>query len=333
MSNDINNEVAEKIKKLLKLASSPNTNEAAAAAAKAQKLLEDYNLTMDDVESSRGENQRVDEKIAEVFASHDWQESLWHSVAELNFCLHGTYWAKKFHGKHRTIFMADGSKKEIPVNKWEWRYVKSHRIIGKKVNVAISRHMAIYLEAAIERALSEQKASWKRTGYYVTNADYNSFRIGAAYAITNRIWDRRSDRLSKERAAHKKAMEAADAQFSGGTALALATYIDKETDANLDFLHGEGYSAKKAAERRAQQQKEAAFAAMSEAEYTAWAAANPEEARARAKATKEQERWSKSQSKGKTVFSGTGYWAGKSAGDKISLDEQVGGSSNARMIT
>ena len=76
--------IAEKIKKLLALGSSPNENEAAAAVAKAQALMFAYNLGIEDL---------VDTKVSEVGERNTgmnilvtWQSRLAQAVAASSLC-------------------------------------------------------------------------------------------------------------------------------------------------------------------------------------------------------------------------------------------------------
>ena len=111
-------------------------------------------------------------------------------------------------------------------------------------------------------------------------------------------------------------------------------YKDKETDANLDFIHGEGYSAKQAKMKA----EIAAELASDEREYAEWAKANPGEARKNA----EERRWWRN--KGYTYGSRGGasssrsrnrdwsaYRAGREAGEGVGIDPQAEGSKQGRI--
>ena len=132
-----------------------------------------------------------------------------------------------------------------------------------------------------------------------------------------------------ERERRRAEERAAAAGASLETAVTLASVRQSERDGNMDFLYGEGWSARQrqeAADRARRQAEE-------EAAYTAWAAANPEEA-----AKKEAERV-----KEKRQRQGRGYSAprekdrdwgafrrGSTVGKRIGLDQQAeGGRSGA----
>jgi DNA-binding transcriptional MerR regulator len=86
-----NNEVIiSKIKKLLALSTSDNANEAAVAAAKAQTLLIEYNISQDELEQF---NDVKSEKVIEVKADGKnkqrrsvWYDNLAYTVAKANLC-------------------------------------------------------------------------------------------------------------------------------------------------------------------------------------------------------------------------------------------------------
>lgn len=121
---------------------------------------------------------------------------------------------------------------------------------------------------------------------------------------------------------------------SSGTALTIASVRQTERDANMDFLYGEGWSARQRQERedRARAEREA------EAEYTAWAAANPEEAAKEAeKARKEERRRSQRQAnrpyrepKGRDEDWGA-FSAGEKVGRDVGLDPQAQDRRQARI--
>ena len=80
----IDTTVLTKIKKLLALSTSSNPNEAASAAAKAQELLMQHNLTMSQIETHGQESQ-----YCEAFVntgSRVWRRLLLTAIAQSNFC-------------------------------------------------------------------------------------------------------------------------------------------------------------------------------------------------------------------------------------------------------
>lgn len=98
----------------------------------------------------------------------------------------------------------------------------------------------------------------------------------------------------------------------------------------MDFLHGEGYTARKAAQEAEWRAEAARDRAEEEAAYTAWAAANPEEARRRIEEEEKRQarndkrrtgrRYSYAQEKPQDH---NAYHAGRKAAEKVSLEPQV----------
>ena len=105
--------------------------------------------------------------------------------------------------------------------------------------------------------------------------------------------------------------------------------IESERDKNMDFIYGEGYSAK----RRADQAARAAAARAAEEEYTRWAAAHPEEARAEEEKRRKEraaleKKWARRGRGARGGSSGkqtdhAAYWAGMDAGKTVGLDPQA----------
>lgn len=311
-------DAVDKVQKLLRLAAkNPNEHEAAAATAKAQELLTAYNLDMATVEqASGGKSKRADEKMSGGL--YKYQRDLWQAVAGLNFCLYWNQYAFDPDKTGRSRSPYDGS---IVKRKGGYRF--EHRVVGRQVNVVATRHMAEYLEQTIER-LTRERLHGDGTQFFTRWAI--NFREGMAAKIIEKVNARRRKTLSAERRARAAAQAAATAAGRDGastaTALTLSTYIDSETDANLDFIHGEGYSARKAANRAAQ----AKARAEADAEYTKWAAANPEEAaRDEAKRHKERRRssWNAGMKEDKRDHGA--YYSGYDAGAGVSIDPQMDG--------
>ena len=319
---EIPDAILRRIQGLLNLAdNNPSQEEAAAAAAKATKLMEEYNLTAAAVERAKGVDGKREDKYV-VGGQYQWQRDLWEAVAKLHFCL---YWTQVFLTKRETAYRSTINPdryyaKGSPVRR------KRHRLVGRVHNVAATKAMAEYLEQTINRILRERLTD--STGKF-NAGDFNggwgtSFREGMAAEIMSKLADRRRQALAKKPVA---------SDASSGTAMVLSTYIDEETDKNMEFLWGKEYVDElkaDATERRAMQER-----------YTAWADANPEEA---AKATK----WTdpvtgRVYSLGKPRRSSAGssrernkdwgaWEAGRKAGKHVSIDLQTEGSGKTAAI-
>lgn len=309
----------EQIQKLLNLAAkNPNQHEAAAATAKAQELLAKYNLDSATVEgNSDKEGRREELKTDGGFYS--FQRDLWRSVADLNFCLYWTQMYRSTASRYVDKYTGAKSMKKTDTNERQKVDVLKYRhaLVGRMVNTRTTVVMAEYLQQAIERVTTE----------YMRNNETNimsnwaaSFRKGLAAGVIEKIEDERSAHLAKERK-KKRDAERAGHNASTGTSMVLSTYIDSETDANMDFVHGEGWSARQAARMaEAAREREERIAA-----HTKWAAENPEEARAQEEERKKLAGKSRyrggSSPKDNTDYSA--YYAGKDQAKQISIHRQA----------
>lgn len=315
----------ERVSKLLTLAArNPNQNEAAAATAKAQALLASLNLDMAAVEAITGkEGKRADELLKG--GRYIWQRDLWGSVADLNFCFH---WSQD-------EFVADGKGRylrEINGKKVSGRYEAHHRLVGRVVNIQATRVMAEYLESAIERLTRERCAQ----GQISARSDWAyTYRRGLSDQVILAIYKRRKEQLSEEtrrkREAEEAAIAASKSSVSIATALTLASYVDREHDANADFVFGAGTSARWAAERAAKAKADAE----AEAEYVCWAAAHPKQAKAAAEKREREEDARRERSNQRRQGKGgeAAYWMGREAGKAISLEPQAAGPQVSGLIS
>lgn len=132
-----NQEIIDKIAKLLALATSPNEYEASQAAAKAQELLMVHNLSLGDI---KGEGNKLQDTTGETEIDSygkkiHWKGFLAQAIANTNFCQ--MYWNIR-DGQTRTT------------------------ILGKAHNVAITKSLYDYLTNAIERLATEGVKEQKR---------------------------------------------------------------------------------------------------------------------------------------------------------------------------
>lgn len=302
--------VISKVEKLLRLAgNNPNEHEAALASEKAMQLLEAYNLDMMILEKNSGKTgKREDTKFSGGL--YPWQRSLWNAVAELHFC---KYWFIKG--------LRAGQQYQ-------------HRVLGRQENVVAMRVMAEYLQQTVER-LARDWAKETNQGSPFTKSAI-SYRDGLSYRLVERLKTLRAERIEADE--RKKREDAARARHPGsaapGTALVLVDVIQAEEDANNDHLYGEGWSARRRAEReKANREYDERMAAQEK-----WQRENPEEyARQQAEQKKRSDEWWKREEKlakrrkGVTTQRNKAYkgdsnawYEGKAKGDDIGLDQQVG---------
>lgn len=154
--SDINEKVADKIRKLFALSQSPNEAEAASAVAKAHELLKAYNLSMADV--GTGESNAAD-VTSTLYESKGKSEELWKSqlmftVAKSNYC---------------AMLILKGRGKD-------WSY----KVYGRPANIEVTLSMFDYLASSIRR-LSEKAKD------IVPNFSHREFRLAAVRRIHERL--------------------------------------------------------------------------------------------------------------------------------------------------
>lgn len=327
MSEELSPEIQDvmrKVQKLLNLAAKAGTEaEAAAASSKANELLTKYNLDAATVEKEGGKDGKREEmKVDGGF--YAFQRELWQSVAQLNFCL---YWTQMYRATAtRYVDKYTGAKSMKRTDNNERRKVDvlkyRHALVGRIVNTRTTVVMTQYLQQAIERVLEDRIHGNNEQAQIDKQSNWaHSFRRGVAASVIERVEDRRRQRINEERAEARKAAKAMEGQGSTSTALTLSTYIDAETDANNDFIHGEGWSAEQAREEREAAERRR----IRLEEYTRWAEANPEEARKQAEEREKEARKTRWRG-GRTERDNTDYSAyssGRSAGKSISIDQQT----------
>lgn len=316
----------DKIEKLMRLAgANPNEAEASAALAKAQELLVAYNLTMAVVEQASGQSgKRLQEMVAG--GMHKYQRKLWRYIAELNFCM---YWTQKNQVRDGSVQAKRGR-----------RHTHEHRLVGRTVNVSATRGMALYLDHTIERLCREMLGGDAHKSFY--SRDAVAFREGIADRVIEKIIDRRDEMVAREeRDKAAAAKKAAEQGLSLATTLTVAGLTEAERDANMDFIHGEGHSARERqrnaeweAGREERRQRQAAADAAAERAYSQWAQANPKEAakeaakerareRRRATSNGDYRRYRYRQTEEDMRKDTGSYRAGYAKGEGVSIDPQV----------
>lgn len=313
MSDNIE-QVMDKIAKLMRVADGKaNENESAAALQMAQKLADAYNIDMAGVNTDAGARQD------DVFAGglYPYQRNLYQAIAELNHCL---YWNRKG--------LTRGEKYR-------------HRLVGSKVNVMLSKQMAEYLQAAVERITRQEYCHGIAADYF--RKDAHVFREGMVDRLIGKMRDQRRE---EEREAKRKREEEMSRQSHPGYAgNALVTIDDvalRERRANHDFQYGEGsWDRIQAANEESRRKREEAQAAHAE-----WCKANPEEyakqleeeaARQRKYAAEEAKRAARRKApvrrpSAPSKYDREAYWAGHSRGESVSLNRQVDGTKNGGLL-
>lgn len=301
MSQEFNDEelkVLEKVEKLLRLAAKNSSpEEAASANAKAQELLVAYNLSVDSVGKTGATGEAKREQQVIRGGMYQYQRDLWRQIAKLNFCL---YWTIE-HKFDRTIRRRhwSGEMRNVIVDGKEFR----HTVIGKRLNVKSTMMMADYLQSTIERLVKERYPD--NSQRFMSEAI--AYREGMVYELEWRLAEKRKMLIDEEERRMRAEFERKGVSTS--QALTIGSLSQQEDDANQDFIHGEGYSARLRAERAAR----AEAYRKAEEEYTKWAAENPEEARKEQKAAEERR---KQANKGRRYSGGQGSRGGQSPADR-----------------
>ena len=214
--------IVDKVRKLLALAgNNPSQEEAQVALDMAHQLLEEHNIELHTVESTRKtgshSTKRADEKSGG--ALYKWQAQVWQDAAKLNFCVY-----------FRIRGLEKGAKYE-------------HRLVGRPENVVMTQVMAEYLQGAIER-LARKWAQDRDLNIFAKDAII--FREGAAQRISERLNSLRWDR---EQEARRREQE----NKGTGTEVTIFGVKTMEEDLNNDYLNGwePGTTARQRAEREA----------------------------------------------------------------------------------
>lgn len=296
--------------------------EAQARTAKAQELLEKYNLDMAVLGQSGKGAQRTDTKKSGGLYS--WQRRLWDSVAKLNFCY---YLSIKG--------LARGS-------------VYEHRIIGSHANVIATEMMAQYLQETVER-LAQQ---WAKDNFYksVFVREAIAYREGMAARLSERLNERRQQVVSEARKAEQERKQAAArAEATPGTnALTILDVISTEEDFNNDYLNNwelgttarnrrdaearyeealRRYRAAEAAKSPEQKKREAEELAERMKQWEKEAARN----QARRNKTPPKPRYRKPTAEEERMGLGS-YYEGRRSAEKVSIDQQVSESAPKRRL-
>lgn len=320
--------VISRIKKLLALADQAKNSseaEAQAAALKVQEMLQDYGLTMSQIEESGEKNndplaEREAQKPDAVKAMYEWQQKLMATIAEGLFC---------FHAIRR-------SEEKRTDKSGLTRMRHRHYLVGRRINVDVAISTYLYLEKTVKRIAEEKGFGAK------DRKSYNLFIEGAVSRLKERLDERRYER---EAQSAKEAEEARRRSGSTGTSLVLSDVYGSEADLNNDLLNGFP-AGTTAARRRDREAKEIAREARekglieqgverTEAFYLSHGY-SAETAKAYAKKWNNRQNhrfsrghnvhrgWTRADEKHHLKITSAAYKSGRDAGNDIGLDTQVG---------
>jgi hypothetical protein len=316
--------IMRKIQLLLNLGerSEGNETEAAAAMAKAQELLAQYNLdmaTVADAVVAGGSNANKSaadvkrEKVeAKRNATYEWSRRLVKAVAEANYCV---YWAEDV-------------RTESKAGRVRW--VKRHRVLGRVENTTAVLVMTDYLYGTIMRLLPYDKST----------------RLSSdAMAWCDGCVDRLTERVAAKARALRTPDYAAQGEAGYATAIMVRGMAEAEEAANHDAIHGKGAWVKKTAieaeYERTWPEREARWAAEAKAlrdkEAAKLLAETPAEKKQREAKERRERRESEAYSRrywaredrreerAEARRSSDAYKSGAATGAAIGLDGQVAG--------
>lgn len=155
MSGYTREEITEKIKKLLKLAESTNIHEASLAAARAQELMDRYEIELSTLNPVAPASEPI-EQHSDFFVSgriEHWRGMLLNSLCDANTC---KVWKKRFKYENTLLMVA-----------------------GTKTNVQTVRYMFNALTRVVEQLAFQQRGNGK--------SFIASFKVGATTAICRKI--------------------------------------------------------------------------------------------------------------------------------------------------
>lgn len=338
--NEQNATLIAKVQKLMALAqNNPSEAEANLAAQRVQELLIAHNLTMAQVESTGKESSKPAdtgqrEKTAHTSAAmYKYQRDLMETLARNNFCMH---WIQEQY-------------KEDPRAKHEhWvgdklvkaRLAKTHVLLGRDVNVLVTRLTYDYLIETMDRLLPWQ-------GMQKRGKDALLWLAGCTERLVERL---NEQRWKMERETSRVATEQ-EGDTNGNALVSLKDLYGSEEELNQDFRYGQepGTTAsrrRQSAMRYAEEsRKEAEFVAKgynaSDAWYLArgWEVPNKTEqdtqpieteAQRRKREAKEQResdarraKWQREANKENERRNSEAFRMGRSTGSDIGLDAQV----------
>lgn len=177
-------EVLEKIKKLMRLADvkrGATPAEAASAAAKAQSLLLEYNLVMEDLGDleSHLEDEKIGVETVDLEATYQtsrWHARLMHRCARPLFC--------------RAIYIPARAGKAGKIS-----------LVGKKSNVEVVKYFYSYLHQAIDQMALEYREGWKekmdKAGKKYIPDESSRVRIDFCIGAVDVVGDRLNEQYKK----------------------------------------------------------------------------------------------------------------------------------------
>jgi Protein of unknown function (DUF2786) len=221
---EINSAVLKKIAKLLAMQEAKGATEAEAliAAGHVQRLLEQYNLTLADVEQHGGVDegkQRTKDSSLRASLYQPWRVMLMEGIASNSFCL------------AKGQLVKEGKKR-----------VQRLLVIGREINVSSAKLTYNYLSTSLLRIMKEQGFKVTDSTGYAKEGNY--FMEGATRRVIDRLNEQRRMREAES-------AKVASQMPTSSNALVLSDVYGSEADQNNDMLNNFPIGTT-AARRRAQ---------------------------------------------------------------------------------
>jgi hypothetical protein len=311
---EVPDSVLAKVAKLLAMAEKGTEHEAAIAMGHVQRYMQDYNLSLSQIQSGGTpiEDKREKKQTGQR-AMYKYQIDLMAALAELNFCVHQIHTVQAGH-----------------------RRSKQHLLVGRVINVSSTTMQYEYLVTTMRRLVKEAGYAYGKEG----EKNLHYWLEGCSTRLCERLYDLRRQRLAEE--AEKAAQVAGNGT---GRELALLDVYGSEADLNNDHMNGfpPGTTAtrrleaqRKEAEREAKRTELMAQGVEeTEAFYLSYGL-DPDDAKARAYSWNKKikyrasrstrstsRRWTKSDDRHWEKVNSDAYQQGKATGGEISLDRQI----------
>ncbi len=327
--SDVSQSVLAKINKLLALADNKRgatEAESLLAASKAQELLQEYGLSIAEVEAAGGKSDDGgrEKRVVKRGAMYAWQKALMATLADTNFCMHRIH---------------------VEFDEETKRRVKRHQLVGRRVNVEATQLTYDYLITTMKRRVRDEGYA---PGTHSETA-YHCWLEGCSERLRERL-EEKAEQAKRDSAKRKAAGNGT------GRELVLSDVYGSECDLNNDVLNGFA-AGTTAAKRRANEEKARAFDAKYEElkatgveDTEAWYLAhgygaesakqfatdwNRKQARASRRSSSGRSYrgggWTKSDQRRAEKRDRVAYRAGSAAGDAIGLDPQAGHSEKKRI--
>lgn len=215
MTTEIPQAILTRIAKLLALADNKRNSseaEALAAAMKAQALMQEYNLSLAEVEAAGGkaDDGGREKRATGRRAMYGWQVNLMMTLAEANFCLHRVH----------VVYGEDEAGQQ--------RRSRQHQLVGRKVNVETVQLVYDYLVQTMKRLVTE---AGHAPGNH-SERDYHAWLDGCSERLRERIKEQAAEAMKASEAAKKAAGN------GDGRALVLSDVYGTEADLNNDAMYG-----------------------------------------------------------------------------------------------